>query len=123
VTRQELLLMGAAAVAAAALGGFATGAAGPRDGSCSRPSEAARPLHLESAEDRAHLREDLDDIQAAADAFAAAVAKRPVVTDSVDAVAGAKTAPARARRWCEETLRSELLRTHGLDKNDLAMGE
>lgn len=123
MTYRDLFLWGVAAVTAVALAGIATGAPDPHDASCARPSEAPRSLHLQTAEDRAHLRQDLDDIQAAADAFAKAVAQRPVVTDSVDAIAGAKTAPARARVWCEETLRSEVLRTHGLDKNDLLIGE
>jgi hypothetical protein len=89
------------------------------DPSCSRASDAERPLDLRTPADRSHLQQDLAAIDAAALEFRSAVAERPLLSDSVDAVEGARTAPERAQHWCRETLRSALLEIHHLKQSDL----
>jgi hypothetical protein len=117
VNRRHLLL---AFAAAGALAAAAAGAAAlnPRDPVCAR-RESARVLDLRSPADVAHLQDDLETIRAAADTFSEAVAKRPIVSDSADAQAGARAAPMRARAWCEAVLEQQVARTHGLSPDDV----
>jgi hypothetical protein len=91
-----------------------------RDPVCAWPSEAQRPLELSRDADRAHLRDDLAKVQDLAAAFSRAVAARPRLSDSIDAIEGARTAPARARTWCEATLDRAIARTHQLSPEQLA---
>jgi hypothetical protein len=102
-----------AGAAALILVGVAVAGFQPRDPQCFR-SEPARPLKLEMAADRAHLQADRDDIGAIASAFATEVARRPMLSDSIDAQTGALTAPIRARAWCEAVLEDQLATTHAL---------
>ena len=44
--------------------------------------------------------------------FGSSVSHRPMESDSIDAREGARTAPERARVWCEAVLTKELARTH-----------
>jgi len=97
----------------AALIGAAAGLSRP-DPVCERPADAARALRLDRAADLAHLRDDVRRARTAAEAFAAAVAKRPLMSDSVDALEGKRTAPARALAWCEATLAAEIAAQHTL---------
>jgi len=99
--------------AALILVGVAVAGFQPRDPQCFR-NEAARPLNLDTAGDRAHLQADRNDIAAIASAFATEVARRPRLSDSIDAQAGALTAPVRARAWCEAVLQDQLASTHSL---------
>ena len=85
----------------------------PRDPECVR-NEPARPLNLSLASDRAHLGADFDDIRAIASGFSSEVARRPLLSDSIDAQAGIKTAPIRALAWCEAVLQQRLTTTHGM---------
>jgi hypothetical protein len=102
-----------AGAAALILVGVAVAGFQPRDPHCFR-SEPARPLKLETAADQAHLQADRDAIGAIASAFAAEVARRPMLSDSIDARAAALTAPTRARAWCEAVLQDQLATTHAL---------
>jgi hypothetical protein len=97
----------------AALVGAAAGLSRP-DPVCERPADAARALSLDRPADLAHLRDDVMRARTAAEAFAAAVAKRPLMSDSVDALEGKRTAPARALAWCEATLAAEIAAQHTL---------
>jgi len=85
----------------------------PRDPECVR-NDPARSLNLSLESDRIHLRADFDDISAIASGFSAEVARRPLLSDSIDAQAGAKTAPIRALAWCEAVLQQQLTTTHGM---------
>jgi hypothetical protein len=61
-----------------------------------------------------HLREDVVRAKAAAKEFSNAVAARPRLSDSIDAQEGARTAPDRARAWCEATLAVQVAADHRL---------
>jgi hypothetical protein len=81
---------------------------------CARSAEEPRPLDLLRADDRTHLQHDLEAVAAASAVFGSAVSKRPMLSDSIDAQAGAATAPARARAWCEAILEAQLATAHQL---------
>jgi hypothetical protein len=81
--------------------------------------ENARVLDLRNPADVAHLQNDFEAIRDAANTFSEAVARRPIVSDSVDAQAGARAAPMRARAWCEAVLEQQLARTHSLSLDDV----
>ena len=85
----------------------------PREPECVR-TEPARPLNLSLLSDRTHLRADLEDIRAVAEAFSRDVSRRPRISDSIDAQEGARTAPVRALAWCEAILQQQLTTTHGV---------
>jgi len=112
VTPKNIRWVVGAATALLLLGGAVAGFR-PREPECVR-DEPARPLNLSLASDRTHLRADLDDIRAIASGFSSEVSRRPMLSDSIDAQAGAKTAPVRALAWCEEVLQQQLTTTHGM---------
>jgi hypothetical protein len=87
---------------------------GPAEPDCERLTEPSRPLAAGRPPDMEHLREDVVRAKAAARAFSEAVAARPLLSDSIDAQAGARTAPARARAWCEATLAVQIAADHQL---------
>jgi hypothetical protein len=109
---RSVLFAAGAIVAAAGLGALA-GLSRP-DPACEQPADPWGPLTISRAADMVHLREDVSRAKAAASAFADAVATRPVVSDSIDAQEGARTAPARARAWCEATLAEQIASDHQL---------
>jgi hypothetical protein len=115
----RILLLFAGVLTVVTVAAIGANSLGSHEPSCSRDAEESRPLDLRAPQDRSHLQQDLAQIDAAALAFREAVARRPLLSDSVDAVEGARTAPDRARNWCRDTLRSELLRTHHLQPGDL----
>jgi hypothetical protein len=113
MTSKSLRLWFAAGAAVVLAAGGAAGV-GRREPVCERSAEATRPLDLQSSDDRLHLQNDLEEITAASIVFATAVSRRPALSDSIDAQAGAATAPARARAWCEATLEVQLASVHQL---------
>lgn len=86
---------------------------------CHTWPEPVRPLDGREGGDSAHLAQDLAAIHAVADRFAASVARRPRLSDSIDARASAATAPARARAWCEEVLLERVAAVHGVRASQL----
>jgi hypothetical protein len=78
-----------------------------------RSQRSGATAESEPASDRAHLGADFDDIRAIATGFSSE-ARRPLLSDSIDAQAGAKTAPIRALAWCETALQQRLTTTHGI---------
>jgi len=112
VTSKNIRWVVGAATALLLLGGAVAGFR-PREPECVR-DEPARPLNLSLASDRAHLGADFDDIRAIASGFSSEVARRPLLSDSIDAQAGIKTAPIRALAWCEAVLQQRLTTTHGM---------
>jgi hypothetical protein len=110
--RRPLLQWVFAFVAAIGLAAAVAARLTPPEPECAAPVEASRPLDLARAEDRAHMSEDVNAISAAAQAFGEAVSRRPLASDSFDAQAGARTAPARARAWCEAVLADAVAKRH-----------
>lgn len=104
-----------ASVAAAAAGVVVIVAVTAREPSCEPLVETPYPLDLSTPGDRAHLAQDLRIIRYEADRFSDAVASRPLLSESPDALQGARTAPPRARAWCERTLADEVAQNHRLD--------
>ena len=91
----------------------------PREPECRFAHDApAGPTGGPSLE-RAHVVRDLAEIEREARRFGAAVARRPLASDSIDAREGARTAPMRAVAWCRATLLSELANIHGTSANAL----
>jgi len=110
---RRALIWWAAAVALAVAGsGVLASRFVPRDPQCTWPSEEARPLDLRQAADRIHMASDLEQVRVSAESFGAAVGRRPRLSDSIDAQAGAKVAPLRARAWCETALTAQLANVH-----------
>jgi hypothetical protein len=107
------LLMAAAAVAVSAAVGAIAGMR-PSDPVCDPPADGWQPLSINRAADVDHLRDDVARARAAARAFADAVASRPVFGDSIDVQEGARTAPGRARAWCEAMLATRIASDHQL---------
>lgn len=89
--------------------------------SCGPLAEDRRPLDLRKPSDRAHLDEDVKDIRRSAERFSQVVARRPLMSQSIDAQEGARTAPARARVWCEATLTDAVVELHDLKPDDVRM--
>ena len=86
----------------------------PDEPQCHLTHESARPLDLRGAADAAHLRSDIEALKTASMMFGSSVSHRPMESDSIDAREGARTAPERARVWCEAVLTKELARAPGL---------
>lgn len=91
----------------------------PREPHCrldhDQPAASAPALPL----DPAHAARDLADVEREAEQFGRAVAARPPASDSIDAKAGARSAPMRAVAWCRVTLIAELARIHHVDASTL----
>jgi hypothetical protein len=109
------LAVGAAGVVALALAWVAI--APDRPPACGPLEHDSRPLDLDRPGDRAHLDDDLQLIRQSAERFSELVARRPLLSDSPDALRGARLAPARARAWCERILADEVARSHALGTN------
>jgi hypothetical protein len=71
-------------------------------------------LDLSRDEHARHLAEDLAAVDRRAREFSAAVARRPLLSESIDARAGALTAPARARTWCAAVLTDRVAAAHAV---------
>jgi hypothetical protein len=84
------------------------------DDPCGSWAEAPRALDLASSEHRRHLADDLTTVDRKAREFSASVARRPLLSDSIDARAGALTAPARARSWCAAVLTDRVAAAHAV---------
>ena len=83
----------------------------PREPECVRFEPHEYPDRSDT-EVVAHLRRDLADARARADAFSVQASRRPLISDSVDAVAGARTIPERARAWCAAVLEEQIVLMH-----------
>jgi hypothetical protein len=118
MTRRLLRAVGGI-VAAASLAGAAAAWLAPRDPQCTAATEAPRTLDLRRLDDRTHLQQDVAALRAEADRFASEIATRPMLSDSPDALEGARTAPLRARAWCENVLAARLALTHGLTAEEV----
>lgn len=90
-----------------------------RDVACVTWDEAAWSLDLSRDEHLRHVVRDLEIVEARAREFSAAVARRPLLSDSTDARAGVLTAPRRARAWCAAVLTDRVAAAHTLSPRDL----
>ncbi len=82
----------------------------PREPQCQLVHE--QPVAPVRTLNREHVIRDVEAIGREAARFAAAVAARPPASDSIDAKAGARTAPVRAAAWCRATLVADLAAMH-----------
>lgn len=101
--------------------GLASAAFGPRDPECEWP-EQLRQGEMRGVPARSHVEDDRAAATLLAEAFGRAVAKRPLLSGSIDAQAGALTAPARAQAWCRAKLESEIAILHGLPIDEVRRG-
>ncbi len=76
------------------------------------PREEPRLLNLHEADQQIHLELDAEAVRRVAERFAASVARRPRLSDSIDARAATATAPERARAWCEAVLLEQVATLH-----------
>ena len=104
------MLAGASALLGLGAAAIRSGADDP----CGPWNEASRALDLSRAEHRSHLAGDLAAIEQEAREFSAAVARRPLLSDSIDARAGAVAAPGRARTWCAAVLTDRVAAVHAV---------
>lgn len=84
----------------------------PREPECRLVHEPSSARESGRSLNRDHVAQDFEAIRREADRFAKAVAARPLASDSIDARAGARTAPARAAAWCRATLVADLAIVH-----------
>ncbi len=119
MTRRTLVICVTASAAAVAMAVGTGLVLAQREPVCARPSDAVRRLDLGRPDDRAHASADLTEIARAAQAFSVAVSRRPRISDSVDARAGAMVAPTRARDWCAAVLTGEMLGLHQVTSDAL----
>jgi hypothetical protein len=89
--------------------------------SCGPLAGEHRPLDLRLDADRAHLDEDIKAIRRAAERFRQMAAQRPLLSQSIDAREGARTAPARARAWCEATLTEAVVELHQIQADQVRL--
>lgn len=83
----------------------------PRDPQC-RPVHGPDYQSGAAAFTREHVRQDMQAVEAEAARFGQDVATRPLLSDSIDAREGARTAPTRATAWCRTTLIASLAAAH-----------
>ncbi len=89
--------------------------------SCGPLAGEHRPLDLRLEADRAHLDEDAKAIRRSAERFSQMAAQRPLLSQSSDAREAARTAPARARAWCEATLTEAVVELHQIQEDKVRL--